>query len=109
MYIMTINYNFFKKNEMKYFLRNQFLTGLITIIVGVYLVKKKVSPIHSFWAMIGLFFYSYFIHRAYHYIPERINPHMIHHKNKGLARELNLTIECLIDSSLFIILFFSKN
>ena len=106
MYIMAINYDFFKRTEMKHFLRNQFLTGFIVIVVGVYLVKKTISPIHSFLALLGLYYYSYFIHRAYHYIPEQINPHMIHHKNKKLARIVNLTIECLTDSSFFVVLYF---
>ena len=71
-----------------------------------YLVKKTISPIHSFLAILGLYYYSYFIHRAYHYIPEQINPHMIHHKNNTLTRVVNLTIECLTDSSFFVVLYF---
>ena len=103
---MGINYNFFKKKDMKKFLRNQFLTGMILILVGIYLVRKKISPIHSFLAIFGLYYYSYFVHKAYHYIPEQINPHMIHHKNKSISRIINLTIECLTDTSFFVILYF---
>ena len=106
---MAINYNFFKKKDMKHFLRNQFLTGMTLIVVGVYLVRKDVSPIHSFLAIFGLYYYSYFIHRAYHYIPESINPHMIHHKNKNIARIINLMIECLTDMSFFAVLYLFQN
>ena len=109
MYMMAINYNFFKKKYMKHFLRNQFLTGMTLIVVGVYLVRKDVSPIHSFLAIFGLYYYSYFIHRAYHYIPESINPHMIHHKNKNIARIINLMIECLTDMSFFAVLYLFQN
>lgn len=109
MYMMAINYNFFKKKDMKHFLRNQFLTGMTLIVVGVYLVRKDVSPIHSFLAIFGLYYYSYFIHRAYHYIPESINPHMIHHKNKDIARIINLMIECLTDMSFFAVLYLFQN
>lgn len=109
MYMMAINYNFFKKKDMKHFLRNQFLTGMTLIVVGVYLVRKDVSPIHSFLAIFGLYYYSYFIHRAYHYIPESINPHMIHHKNKNIARIINLMIECLTDMSFFAVLYLFQN
>ena len=107
--MMAINYNFFKKKDMKHFLRNQFLTGMTLIVVGVYLVRKDVSPIHSFLAIFGLYYYSYFIHRAYHYIPESINPHMIHHKNKDIARIINLMIECLTDMSFFAVLYLFQN
>ena len=79
------------------------------IVVGVYLVRKDVSPIHSFLAIFGLYYYSYFIHRAYHYIPESINPHMIHHKNKNIARIINLMIECLTDMSFFAVLYLFQN
>tara|TARA_B100000768_G_C11267127_1_gene371632 strand:- start:53 stop:643 length:591 start_codon:yes stop_codon:yes gene_type:complete len=107
--MMAINYNFFKKKDMKHFLRNQFLTGMTLIVVGVYLVRKDVSPIHSFLAIFGLYYYSYFIHRAYHYIPESINPHTIHHKNKNIARIINLMIECLTDMSFFAVLYLFQN
>ena len=106
---MEVNYNFFKKKDMKQFLRNQFLTGFVVIVIGCYLVRKKVSPIHSVFAIIGLYFYSYFIHRAYHLIPQNINPHMIHHKNKSLPRIINLTIECLTNASFFILLYLFQN
>ena len=82
MYIMAINYDFFKRKEMKDFLRNQFLTGFIVIVVGVYLVRKDISPLYSGLSILGLYYYSYFIHRAYHYIPESINPHMIHRNHQ---------------------------
>ena len=103
---MTINYNFFKKHNMRNFLSNQFLPAVILIITGVFLVRKYISPLYSSIAIIGLYFYSYFIHIFFHLIPENISPHYIHHNNDKISRGLNLMIETLTDTVFFVMLYF---
>ena len=51
---MGINYNFFKKKDMKKFLRNQFLTGMILILVGIYFSKKKNISYSQFFSNIWI-------------------------------------------------------
>ena len=51
---MNINYDFFKKKNMKGFMLNQFLPATLIIVVGMYLVKGKVSPLYTFFSIIFL-------------------------------------------------------
>ena len=102
---MNINYDFFKKKNMKGFMLNQFLPATLIIVVGMYLVKGKVSPLYTFFSIIFLYYYSYFIHIFFHNLPDSLNPHFIHHNNKELPRLINLLIETLTDILFFVILY----
>ena len=102
---MVFNCSILKKQNIHKFLKEQFLTTWILIIVGVYLTRNTISPIYSSISIICLFFYSYFAHRIIHLLPENINPHLIHHNNKQMSRVMNLTIEMLTNTLMFFILY----
>ena len=102
---MNINFNFFKKRDIREFLINQFMPAVLIITVGMYLVKGKISPPYALFSIIGLYYYSYFIHMFFHILPENINPHYLHHNNKKMSRVFNLLIETLTNILFFLILY----
>ena len=97
-------YDFFKKNNIKDFFKNQFLISIILIIIGIYLTKKKISPLYTIISLILLYFYSYFAHITFHLLPEIINPHLLHHVKK-INIILNLSIEIATNVFFFIFLY----
>lgn len=89
----------------------QFIPNFTIIILGILLTYKTISPIHIFLAIILLFFYSYFIHKLFHYFPKEINIHMmIHHnhnnENNSFVKYTSLFIECLMNIFFFVLFYY---
>tara|TARA_Y100000816_G_C26101482_1_gene583925 strand:- start:32 stop:664 length:633 start_codon:yes stop_codon:yes gene_type:complete len=97
----NINFNFTSKKDMKQFLSLQFIPGFLLVMVGIYLVKDTVSPIKAGLSIMFLYFYSYFVHRFSHGLPDAINLHSVHHTENDLPYGANLLIESITDILFF--------
>jgi sterol desaturase/sphingolipid hydroxylase (fatty acid hydroxylase superfamily) len=86
------------------------------LIMGVFviLLNKKTSLILAFINVYLISAYVYFIHRIFHYIPEKYNLHKnFHHnvennKNSIFNRIINLIIETLLNIGFFVLLYSIK-
>ena len=81
LYIMYLNLTFFNKETFKNFLYKQFSYTFVLVIFGVILTYKTISPFYTVFLMVGLMYYSYFIHMLLHIIPQKYNPHLAFHHN----------------------------
>ena len=101
------------KNKLPNFFRNQFIPNLTVFILGILLTYKKYSPFLAGMSIMILFFYSYFIHKAFHYFPDIINVHLnLHHNHsdnlKIVKKYINLFIELISNILFFVIFYYSQ-
>jgi hypothetical protein len=99
------------KNMLPILICYQFIPNFAIIILGIILTYKTVSPIRVTLSIMLLVFYSYFIHKLFHYLPKSINIHMmIHHnhknKNNSFVKFTGLFIECLMNIFFFVIFYY---
>lgn len=78
---MHLNNGFFNKQNFQNFLYRQYFYIFVLMIFGIILTHKTISPLYTPFLIIGLMYYSYFIHILLHIIPEKINPHLAFHHN----------------------------
>ena len=100
-----------EKTHLPNFLRNQFISFFCVFVFGCLLTYKKYSPIHTGFAIFILFFYSYFIHIAFHNLPDIINLHVNHHhnaeENKNIINKLlNFLLEFATNVIFFVIFYY---
>lgn len=99
---MYLNVNFFNKENFKKFLYNQYSYSFIIIIFGIILTYKSISPFYSSFLIMGLMYYSYFIHVILHIIPEKYNPHLAFHHNIDFNSTKNNKIISFIIEAFFV-------
>jgi hypothetical protein len=103
--------NLILKNQLPFFFRNQFIPNFIVFVLGIFLTYKKYSPILIIFSIVILYFYSYFIHKIFHYFPDLINIHLNNHHNKEennekLLKVVNLMLELFSNIMFFVIFFY---
>jgi len=109
---MYLNIDFFSKETFKKFLYNQFSYTFVLVIFGIILTYKTISPFYTAFLMVGLMYYSYFIHMLLHIIPQRYNPHLAFHHNvdqnfTNNGRIISFIIEALfVDVGFFLLLYY---
>jgi hypothetical protein len=109
---MYLNLTFFDKEIFKKFLYNQFSYTFVLVIFGIILTYKTISPLYTCFLMVGLMYYSYFIHMLLHIIPQRYNPHLAFHHNTDQnstnnGRIISFIIEALfVDIGFFLLLYY---
>ena len=99
------------KKNLPLIMQNHFFPIFIVFILATVLTYKKFSPIQIWLSIILLYFYSYFVHIFFHYLPTNINLHVIFHHNNdkkksAFIRYFNLYIECLSNISIFIAFYY---
>lgn len=97
------------KTTLPLLLYNQFLPNFIFVILGIILTYKTISPLRVTVSIFILYYFSYFIHRLFHYFPKNINIHtLFHHSKRGriLAKYFNLFVEFLLNVTFFIIFYY---
>jgi hypothetical protein len=97
------------KKKITNFFYNQFIVNFLAIVICVLLTYKKYSPIFSAVCMVILYYYSYFIHKLFHFIPECSSIHLyFHHNNEKniIINNLNLFIELLTNIGFFAIFYY---
>ena len=99
------------KENFPYFFRNQLIPNLIVFVLGIFLTYKKYSPFLTIFSITILYFYSYFIHRIFHYFPDIINIHLNNHHNteensEKILKTVNLMIELFSNIMFFVIFFY---
>ena len=99
---MYLNLKFFNKTNFKKFLYRQFSYSFTLIIFGIILTHKTISPFYTLLLIIGLMYYSYFIHILFHIIPEKYNPHLAFHHNVEYNSSNNNKIISFIIEVLFV-------
>lgn len=102
-----------KKGSFPNYFYNQFIQIFTIIIIALILGYKKYSPIIILVSILILYFYSYFIHRLFHTIPEYlncINIHMrFHHNVEENKNKFIKTVEWLIElfvNIMFFVIFY---
>jgi hypothetical protein len=109
---MHLNLSFFNKQKFPDFLYNHFACSVIIILFGVILTYKTISPFYSLFLILGLMYYSYFIHVLLHILPESINPHLAFHHNieqnsTKNGKIISFIIEAIfVDVGIFLILYY---
>lgn len=104
-------FEFLSRRNLPSYFYNQFIPMFMVWIFALLLGWcKDISPMITSLSMTLLFFHSYFIHRAFHNLPEFINVHMNFHHNKegnsdNVGWVFNLVIE-LITNIVFFVLFY---
>lgn len=100
--------NVIGKNSLPNLFSEQAIPNSIVGICSMYLTYEKYSPIQSVLSVILLFFYAYFIHKKFHFMPDLINLHMKYHHNKiidSLEKNMNLIIETVVNIVFFLIFY----
>jgi sterol desaturase/sphingolipid hydroxylase (fatty acid hydroxylase superfamily) len=100
-----------EKTHLPNFLRNQFISFFCVFVFACLLTHKKYSPIYTGFGIFILFFYSYFIHIAFHNFPDIINIHVTHHhnveENKNIMNKLlNFFLEFFTNIIFFVIFYY---
>lgn len=102
--------NFIKYSDFENYIKNQFFQSYVILIGAFILGNKLFHPITTLFSMFFLYFYSYFIHKLFHYLPFPLNVHMIyHHDNKEktfLIKYIDLTIELISNIIFFLIIYY---
>jgi len=99
---MYLNIEIFNKVNFKNYLNRQYLSTFILILFGIILTHKTISPLYTPVLIIGLMYYSYFIHILFHIIPEKYNPHLSFHHNIEYTSTKNGKIISFIIEALFV-------
>jgi len=104
-------FHLFLKNNLPQIFRNQFIPNFIVFIFGFFLTYKKYSPVLSFVSIMILYFYSYFIHKLFHYFPDVLNIHLNNHHNHKensikIVKIINLMIELFSNIMFFVIFYY---
>jgi hypothetical protein len=99
---MYLNMEFFNKQNFKNFLHKQYHYIFVLLIFGIILTHKTISPLYTPFLIIGLMYYSYFIHILLHIIPEKYNPHLAFHHNIEQNSTKNGRIISFIIESFFV-------
>jgi len=99
------------KEKLPSIFYNQFIPGYIIFILGIILTYKKYSPLVTGVSMAILYFYSYFIHKLFHYLPIIMNIHLNFHHNhsenkKIMYKYLNLVVELFSNIMFFVIFYY---
>ena len=92
-YTVNITYimlHLIQKTHLPNFLNKQFIPIFCFFVFAFLLTHKKYSPIYIGFSIFVIFYYSYFIHIAFHKLPDIINLHVNHHHN---AEENKIIIE----------------
>ena len=100
-----------KKQHFPNFLYNQFIPILFYFILAILLTYKKYNPLNTWLSILILYFYSYFIHIAFHNFPDMINIHINHHHNREenkniINKIINLVLELFTDIMFFVIFYY---
>jgi len=103
--------NFIKYSNFPNYIENQFIHSYIILIGAFILGNKKYYPIITFFSMIFLYLYSYFIHKLFHNLPKPFNVHMDYHHNSNneksiISKYINLIIELISNILFFAIIYF---
>lgn len=101
---------FLHKSILPNYFNNQFIPSFTVYIVGLLLGYKKYSPLLISLSLVILYFYSYFIHRLFHNLPNIINLHMKYHHDKNnddntFMKYFNLVIELIMNIGFFVIFY----
>jgi hypothetical protein len=99
---MYLNTDFFNKQKFNDFLYRQFSYSFVLVIFGIILTHKTISPLYTSFLIVGLMYYSYFIHMFLHIIPEKYNPHLAFHHNVEYNSIHNNKIISFIIEALFV-------
>jgi hypothetical protein len=107
-------FELFTKTSFPQYFYNQFIETFTIFIIALILGYKRYSPFVISVSMIILYFYSYFIHRFFHELPEslnRINVHTrFHHnveENKGrFIKTVEWFIELFVNIMFFVLFYF---
>lgn len=103
--------NFIKYSNFSDYIKNQFIHSYI-ILIGAFILGNGIHyPIISFFSMIFLYLYSYFIHKLFHNLPRPFNVHMDYHHNSNneksiVSKYTNLIIELISNILFFAIIYF---
>ena len=99
---MHINFSFFNKQNFPNFLYYHFLYSFIIILFAIILTYKTISPFYSIILILGLMYYSYFIHVLLHILPQNISPHLLFHHNPEQNSTKNGKIVSFIIEAFFV-------
>ena len=108
---MHLNLSFFNKTNFPNFLYNHFTGSCVMILFGIILTYKTINPFYSIILILGLMYYSYFIHILLHILPEKISPHLAFHHNTEQnstkdGKIISFIIEALfVDVGIFYLLY----
>ena len=100
------------KSHLPNYFHNQFIPSFLVLIFALLLGNKQYSPLRISISIGILFYYSYFIHRLFHNLPDLINVHKAFHHNTDLnndsiiARIFCLVIELFVNILFFVIFYF---
>lgn len=99
------------KEKLPSIFYNQFIPDYIIFILSIILTYKKYSPLLTGVSMVILYFYSYFIHKLFHYLPIIMNIHLKYHHNhsenkKIIHKYLNLAVELFSNIMFFVIFYY---
>ena len=99
-----------QKTHLPNFFNKQFIMFFYFFIFALLLTHKKYSPIYIGFSIFVIFFYSYFIHIAFHNFPDIINLHVNHHHNAEenkiiINKILNFLLE-FVTNIIFFVLFY---
>lgn len=95
---------FFTKKDIGNFMYYQLIPFYILYIFGCLLEYKKRTPLDTLVSLYVITFWSYFIHRILHVIPESLNIHNIFHHYHDTA--FNLVIELLFNIFMFVLFYY---
>ena len=99
-----------QKTHLPNFLNKQFIPVFCFFVFAFLLTHKKYSPIYIGFSIFVIFYYSYFIHIAFHKLPDIINLHVNHHHNAEenkiiINKILNFLLE-FVTNIIFFVLFY---
>ena len=103
-----------QKTHLPDFLNKQFIPNFCFYVFAFLLTHKKYSPISVGFAISIIFVYSYFIHIAFHNLPNIINIHINQHHNNEINKNiinriLNLLLEFVTNIFFFVLFYYFQN
>ena len=103
-----------QKTHLPDFLNKQFIPNFVFFVFAFLLTHKKYSPISVVFAISIIFVYSYFIHIAFHNLPNIINIHINQHHNNEINKNiinriLNLLLEFVTNIFFFVLFYYFQN
>lgn len=99
---MFLNTSFFNKTNFPEFLYNHFSYSCIIILFAIILTYKTINPFYSILLMLGLMYYSYFIHVLLHILPQKFSLHLAYHHNIEQNSTKNGKIISFLVEALFV-------
>lgn len=98
------------KSNLPNYYYNQFIPSFMIYIFALLLGHNKYSPLLILISITVLYYYSYFIHRLFHNLPNFMNIHInFHHNHKNnkniITKYFELLIELLVNIMFFVIFY----